>query len=151
MTNAWKTQWEEDSRRRAKRFEGDSPSPAVSFGKGLKRRGIDVVDVISTRSAFPPPLKHLSAPKPGLLWCPYCVKWREFEEAEVVFKDFRTPPLMRCTTCTISIKDAYVRKYNPELVIKYELQMEDRQRKREAAKEKRRQRQKMNPFRSQRR
>ena len=136
MENAWKTQWEEEGRRRYKEFAGDKPTPAVEFGKKLKLRGIAVVDVISVRRAFPPPLKHQTSPGPGYLWCPYCLKWRPFEESAVQYTDFYTPAVMRCPVCTISIKDAFVRMYNPELVIRYEMEMEMRQRRLEAAKAK---------------
>ena len=149
MENAWKTQWEENHVRRFKRFEGDSPHDAVAFGKKLKSRGIIVVDIISQRRAFPPPIKAQTSPKPGLLWCPYCVKWREFSEIEVQGRDFKTPALLRCTVCTISVKDCYVRTYNPELVMRYEIEAEIKAKRREAAKKKRQERAKMaNPFRT---
>lgn len=131
MENAWKTQWQEGRKLFAKRFDGEKPTHAVEFGKDLKRRGIEVVDVISVRRAFPPPLKHLQSPKPGFLWCPYCLKWRGFEESEVVYPDFTTPNVLRCPACGISVKDAYVRMYNPDLVIQYEMKLEMKQKQRE--------------------
>jgi hypothetical protein len=134
MNNAWKAQWEEGHQLFVKKFEGDKPTRAVDFGKKLKARGIIVVNIISARRAFPPPVKHSTPPQPGLLWCPYCLKWREFQEAEVLTKNYRTPVLLRCPVCTISVKDAYVRMYNPELVIQYEMRQEMRSRQREATK-----------------
>lgn len=145
MTNAWKTQWVEGRQKFVKRFEGDKPTAAVEYGKKLKLRGISVVDVISVRRAFPPPLKQRESPKPGFLWCPYCVKWRDFEEAEVHTKEYVTPSLLRCTTCTISVKDAYVRMYNPDLVIQYEIRMELKAKQREAAKMRRKGAEKFSP------
>lgn len=124
MENAWKTQWRDEGKLLVKEFEGNSPKSAVEYGKKLKLHGIAVVDVISARQAFPPPPKRAISPQHGLLWCPYCVKWRVFEEAEVHYADFYTPSLPRCTVCSISIKDAYVRMYNPELVIRIEMQQE---------------------------
>jgi hypothetical protein len=138
MQNAWRTQWVEEHKTKTKRFENEKPTRAVEFGKQLKSRGIMVVDVISMRRAFPPPLKHSISPKPGLLWCPYCLKWREFIEAEVKYPDFMTPILLRCPICRISVKDAYVRMYNPEIVIQYEMRAEMKSRQKEAAKLKRR-------------
>lgn len=135
MENAWKTQWQEGRQLFSKQFPGERPKRAVEFGKELKLRGIAVVDVISVRKAFPPPAKHATSPAPGLLWCPYCLKWREFAESEVHYKDFYTPVLMRCTTCRISIKDAYVRMYNPELVIRFEMAEEMRAKRREQTKQ----------------
>lgn len=145
MINAWRTQWQEGRQLFAKRFEGDKPTKAVEFGKALKLRGISVVDVISMRKAFPPPLKMREAPKPGLLWCPYCVKWREFLEAEVKYPDFITPVLLRCTTCRISVKDAYVRMYNQELVIQHEMRLEMKAKQRETAKMKKKATEKYSP------
>jgi hypothetical protein len=124
--NAWKALWtDEDGARKYRRFEGDRPSEsgAVSFAKDLRRRGL-AVEVISVRHAYPPPEKMKRPDRPGLLWCPYCVKWREFSEAIVVHPDYRTPELLRCTICTISIRDAYVRRYNPEFAAKYDVEQE---------------------------
>ena len=137
--NSWKTQWLENGRLYYKVFkDNDSPKKAVDFGKELKARGIVVVDVISMRCAFPPPPKRAVAPSPGLLWCPYCVKWREFEESAVIDKDGLVgPQLLRCPTCRISVKHAYVRKYNPDLVIQYEMRQEMKARQKEVAKERR--------------
>lgn len=134
MINSWKVQWKEEGKFLFKKFDDDKPTRAVAFGKELKSRGIVVVDVISRRRAFPPPLNKQESPRPGLLWCPYCVKWREFEEAAVVTGELTGPSLMRCLTCTISVKDAYVRMYNPDLVIQYEMRMEMRHRQKEATK-----------------
>lgn len=133
--NAWQVQWFEEGKRKYKRFEGDSPKQAVEFGKSLKHRGLVVEGIISCRTAFPPPLKQQTSPKIGMLWCPYCVKWREFEEAAVKKPEYTTPSLLRCTVCTISVRDAYVRMYNPELTLRYEMKMEMRERARKASKE----------------
>lgn len=130
---SWRAIWTEDGKLLSKRFWGDKPTNAVTFAKDLKRRGISV-DVVSVMKAFPPPIGKLRPDRPGLLWCPYCIKWREFVEAEVKTKEFMTPSLLRCPTCTISVKDAYVRGFNPEVVIRYELQQEMRAKNKEAAK-----------------
>ena len=126
LRSQWKVQWRspEDGRLLFKQFHGERPTKAVEFGKQLKRRGISVVDIISMSRAFPPPLKKLIPDRRGLMWCPYCIKWREFEE-----RGLGTSPLliyMRCSGCGISVKDAYVRKYNPELVMRYEIEHEMR-------------------------
>lgn len=127
MNNAWNVLYKEDERLLIKVFEGDSPkeSGAVPFAKELRLNGI-TAEVISRRRAFAPQgwPYQVNPPAPGLVWCPYCVKWREYEEASVVHDDYETPSLLRCTVCTISIKDFYVRKYNPILVERYEIQAE---------------------------
>jgi hypothetical protein len=125
MPNAWNVQFIEDGVLKQKVFEGDSPkeSGAVEFAKDKRAHGT-VVDVISRRRAYPPPLKQQTSPSPGLLWCPYCIKWREFEESIVVRDAYETPPALRCGVCTISIRDYYVRKYNPELVLRMDVEAE---------------------------
>lgn len=127
----WKVFWREEGKLYFKTFKGRRPTEAVEFGKSLKRRGILVVDVVSMSRAFPPPLHKLKPDRQGLLWCPYCIKWREFKE-----EGLPNSPLliyMRCPTCSISIKDAYVRTYNPELVLRIELAAEIKQKRKEAA------------------
>lgn len=125
MQNAWNVQFIEDDRVLVKIFEGDSPkeSGAVKFAKELKLRGLRV-DIISRRKGFAPPQLRAEPPGPGLLWCPYCIKWREFEESSVVRGDYETPSLLRCSTCLISIKDYYVRVYNPIFVERHEIELE---------------------------
>jgi hypothetical protein len=132
MINTWKVLWTEEGAHRKKTFESNSPSPAVSFGKDLKRRGLSV-EIISGRKAFPP-IKGQEPAKPGYLWCPYCVKWRDFSEAAI--KDssgLLGPVLLRCMVCTVSIRDAYIRKYNLLTYAKWEMSQE---RKRDAIRQK---------------
>lgn len=127
MQNAWNVQFHKEGRTVIRVFEGDSPkqSGAVQFAAELKSHGTPV-DIISRRHAFPPTGKHLNPPHPGLLWCPYCIKWREFEESAIVRPDYETPELMRCTVCTISIRDYHVRMYNPTFVARLEAEQEIR-------------------------
>lgn len=124
QTNAWNVQFEENGVLKIKVFEGDKPkeSGAVDFAKQLKSRGLPV-EVISRRRAYAPPVGK-EPPRHGLLWCPYCIKWREFEMAAVVHPTYETPELLRCTVCTISVKDAYVRRYNPLFVDRHEIEQE---------------------------
>lgn len=125
MNNAWNVQFVEDGITKIKVFEGDSPKNAVAFAKEQRLHGIVAdVNVISRRQAFPPPLKQVLPPRAGMIWCPYCIKWREFEESIVVRPDYETPALSRCSVCTISIKDYYVRRYNPELIARMEIEAE---------------------------
>jgi len=125
LDNAWNVQFIEEGVVKIRVFEGNSPKPAVDFAKEQRRRGLVVdVEVFSRRSAFPPPAKQLSPPRAGLLWCPYCVKWREFEESIIVRPDYETPPHLRCPVCTISIRDYYVRRYNPDMVARMEVEAE---------------------------
>lgn len=123
--NAWNIQFERNGKLVIRVFEGDSPkgSGATDFARELLASGISC-NIISRRHAFPPTGKHVDPPGPGLLWCPYCIKWREFEEAAVVRAEYETPELMRCTVCTISIRDYYVRLYNPIIVERMEIERE---------------------------
>jgi hypothetical protein len=124
MQNAWNVQFEEEGVLKIKVFEGDKPkdSGAVDFAKKLKLRGLKV-DVISRRRAYAPPVGKEPSGY-GLLWCPYCIKWREFEVAAVVHPTYETPELLRCTVCTISVMDYYVRKYNPVFVERHTIREE---------------------------
>lgn len=124
MQNAWNVQFLEDGILKVKVFEGDKPkeSGAVDFAKELKRRGLSV-EVISRRRAYAPPVGR-EPDRHGLLWCPYCIKYREFEVAAVVHPTYETPELLRCTVCTISVMDAYVRKFNPIFVERHTIQEE---------------------------
>lgn len=127
MDNAWNVQFLDAGVLRVKVFEGDSPkaSGAVQFAKSLREHGTEV-DIISRRRAFSPPAKQLQPPHPSMMWCPYCIKWREFEESIVVRDEYETPALLRCPTCLISIRDYHVRRYNPMLVARMEFEEEIR-------------------------
>lgn len=126
--NSWKVMWLEDGRKRHKTFPGNSPktSGAVDYAKERKIRGLTVY-VISVGKAFPPPLVNPKLPHlgfkeapPGLLWCPYCIAFREFHEAALRIKleggVIDGPEAWRCTVCTISIYDYFVRSYNEFMV-----------------------------------
>lgn len=127
LPNKWSVLWKDETGYHKKSFESDPPTPAVAFAKELKRRGISIVDVVSRRRAFPPPLKAKPPDRPGFLWCPYCIKWREFRELAVRDNDgIRGPELVRCVVCSLSIRDSYVRKYNPQFYRRWETEQESR-------------------------
>lgn len=122
MINAWKIIWQDNDHRYIKRFEGESPadSGAVEYGKKLQKRGL-TVNIVSQRKAFAPPKNKILPPKFGMIWCPYCLKWRDFHEVSIMGKDgVRSPVQWRCPVCTISIRDHYVRLYNLDMVLRYE-------------------------------
>jgi len=133
IENVWKVQFRQNGKRVFRKFEGNSPiqSGAVEFGKDLKNRGISI-DVISVRKAYPPPYKNKKkqwlgrqeAPHLGLLWCPYCIKWREFHYAAISSKDGISPELFRCPVCTISIRDHYIQLYNPDMFMRLDIEQE---------------------------
>lgn len=127
MQNAWCVQYELEGRTVVKVFEGDSPkaSGAVGFKKELESAGTKA-EIYSRRRGFPPPQKYADPPRPGMLWCPYCIKWRDFEQLVVVRPEYETPELLRCTTCLISIKDYWVRLTNPSMVSRLEIESEMR-------------------------
>ena len=131
MINSWKVQFLRGGKRVYKKFQGNSPreSGAVEFAKQLKLNGLSV-DVISVRKPFPPPFKNKKkewlgreeAPQHGLLWCPYCIKWREFHFVSIVMKDgIEGPELFRCPVCTVSTQDYWIKLFNPEMFERLEI------------------------------
>jgi hypothetical protein len=125
MTNGWTVIWFDGGRKLKKNgFEGDSPtaSGAVAYAKAIIARGIpvDKVNVISKRKAFAPTTNMLARREPGLAWCPYCLKWREFRTYAIRVDGVIGPEALRCPICTISSHDYYVKKYNAMLVARSE-------------------------------
>src|SRR4051812_26794378 len=116
MDNAWKVIWFESGVKKVRStFEGNRPkeSGAIDFAKKLVKRGIplDQIHVVSKRKPFDKPEKVVVAN--GLMWCPYCLKPREFVERAIKFKEGNVgPSLWRCPVCTISTFDAAVRRNN---------------------------------------
>lgn len=128
MQNAWKVVWFDQGKKFKKSFIGDKPreSGAIDFGKKIKERGITQVHIVSKIRAFAPPATQRTAPEYGMIWCPYCLKWRFFVEKAVSQSGHLGPLLYRCPICTISIKDAYVRKYNEMMIIKLDTQIREK-------------------------
>lgn len=127
MQNAWNVQFVKEGQIVIKVFEGDSPkaSGAVGFARDLATHGI-LYEIISRRRAFAPPASKATPPGHGLLWCPYCIKWREFDTLVVVRPTYETPPLLRCTVCLVSVADHWIRKYNPVFVERHAIEQEMR-------------------------
>lgn len=126
MTNAWKVLWKEKGHSFSKTFEGDKPSEtgAPAFVKELKERGISEVNLVSKRKAYAPPVGK--TPPLGFLWCPYCVKYREFEVYAVRINDLIGPERYRCSVCTLGADNFWVRKYNQGRLRQQELELEVR-------------------------
>ena len=127
MTNGWKVIWFEGDKKRVRKFEGDSPreSGAIHFGKRLQASGLNRVHIVSQRKAFAPPRDKRQAPEAGMLWCPYCLKWRHFIEIAIMDADgIKSPIQWRCPICTISVNDFHVRRYNFEMVTKFNIRSE---------------------------
>jgi len=123
MSNGWKVIWFDEGKKLVRKFEGDSPrdSGAVDFGKRLQASGLNPVHIVSQRKAFAPPKDKNRPPEPGMLWCPYCLKWRHFHEISVMDSDgIRSPILWRCPVCTISVRNFYVKRYNFEMVARFD-------------------------------
>jgi len=133
VDNAWHVQWNDGEHLVRKVFEGNSPkgSGAVDFANELRSHGF-LAEIISRRRGFPPPAKMKEPPRLGMLWCPYCIKWREFHLAAVKHETYTTPELLRCPTCTISIMDYHVRTNNPIFTERYFTSQEMRKRPSEA-------------------
>ena len=119
--NTWNVIWWQASKKYIRHFKGDKPSEsgAITFGKRLQEQGI-TPHIVSGSKAFPPPLKKRIPPEQGMLWCPYCLKWRNFVQKAIKRDELVGPNLWRCPICTISIKDAYVRMNNSMMVIRLE-------------------------------
>lgn len=116
MSQGWKVIWYKDGKKFKKPFQGDKPreSGAIDYARSLIAKGVpkDDVHLVSMVTAFAPLKSTPTAPQPGMVWCPYCLKWRFFVEKALLIGGFRTPLLWRCPICSISIKDVWVRKFN---------------------------------------
>ena len=123
--NAWRVYWTEEGRRKYRHFEGSESNAerkglrwyekplesAVAFAKELKKQG-HAPEIVSCRQAFIPTLKD-KKPGPGFMWCPYCMKWRQFRLFKVLRKDgIPSQGANRCPVCTITEDNYYVQRYN---------------------------------------
>jgi hypothetical protein len=117
--NTWAVVWWEEGKKKLRRFPGDKPSDsgAIAFAKQLP---VTKKYIYSMKKAFGPPLAKRRAPEDGMLWCPFCLSWRHFVQKAIHRDGWTTPVLWRCPICTISIKDARVRQYNPDMIIRLE-------------------------------
>lgn len=127
MPNSWKVIWWKDDKKYFKNFDGEKPSAsgALSFAKRLQGQGIKP-HLVSRQHGFAPPLAKRRAPEAGMLWCPFCLKWRHFKYFAIKVDGLRGPAVWRCPICTISINDYYVRKYNVEMVARLEHRQRDK-------------------------
>jgi len=108
----WKVIWKTDEGKKTFRtFKGSKPSEAVQYAKSLKHKGLHPV-VISSNHAYAPTQKQEINRRQGMIWCPYCIKWRSFQLYSIRRATYVTAPVMRCPVCTISTNDFYVKKYN---------------------------------------
>jgi hypothetical protein len=117
--NSWKVLWDSGERRKFKRFEGDSPKEAVTFAKKLRNRGLTVLGIISMKVAYAPPQNKEKPDQYGIMWCPYCVKWRIFEMLAIHVGLVVLEADFRCPVCTISINHFWVRSFNPIVAERY--------------------------------
>lgn len=124
MTNAWKVQWKHSGKKLVRTFEGDKPadSGALDFAKQLKNQGFSDVALISKRRAFAPPAG--SKGPLGFIWCPYCVRWREFATYAIERNGLVGPESYRCMVCSITSENYWVRKYNSSVIRRQELELE---------------------------
>ena len=118
--NTWKVLWEpRENHRKVKKFPGDSPKEAVEFAKRLKTKGRVVLGVISCRKAYAPPKDKEKPDQYGIMWCPYCVKWRAFDIMGKYLGSVLLPPDLRCPVCTVSINEYWVRFFNPLIAARF--------------------------------
>ena len=108
---SWKVIWSEEGKKKLKRFTGDRPSEAVQFAKSLKQQGLKP-NVVSANYPYRPTKEQEEKRRPGRIWCPYCIKWREFKLFALRKATYTTEAMMRCPVCTISTNDFYVKKFN---------------------------------------
>lgn len=94
-----------------KRFEGKSPAEAVQYAKDLKKQGLEP-NIYCANHAFRPTQEQEQKRRPGMVWCPYCIKWRDFKLISIRRSTYTSEAFMRCPVCTISTNDFYVKKYN---------------------------------------
>lgn len=108
----WMVLWKnEEGKRKRKMFDGPKPSEAIKYAKGLKRDGVNV-DVASAGHAFPPSEKQELKRRPGMLWCPYCIKFRNFRLLRLKTQYGTSGADLRCPICLISTNHYYVKRYN---------------------------------------
>jgi hypothetical protein len=108
----WKVLWtKSEGGKTFRKFPGSSPKDAVEFAKELKRQGMKP-NVVCANKAWRPTTEQELKRRPGMIWCPYCVKWRNFKLFRVRKKSYTTEAFMRCPVCTISTNDFYVKKFN---------------------------------------
>lgn len=125
MPNSWKVIWFEGGRKLKKSaFPGDSPraSGAIDYAKSVVARGIPVenVHVVSMKRGYPPTAKAREERMSGTVWCPYCLKYREFRLSSISVAGVLGPEDYRCPVCLISTQDYFVRKYNFDQVTRME-------------------------------
>lgn len=104
----WRT---EEGKKFRKLFDGPKPTEAVQYAKELKRQDLKP-SVISTGHAYPPGEKQELKRRPGMLWCPYCVKFRHFKLIAIKHPTYTSEAFMRCPVCLISTNEFWVKKYN---------------------------------------
>lgn len=114
MNNSWKVYWWEDGKKKFKRFLQDKPTEAIAYAKELRRQGKEI-EVVSARRAFRTTEAKRLEREPGMLWCPYCVKWRRFKIFSVRREHYISEAFLRCPVCTVSTNDYYVKKFNLEV------------------------------------
>jgi hypothetical protein len=119
---SWNVIWWDGHEKFIKRFPGDKPSSsgALAFAKRQQERGLKPY-IVSASKAFGPTRDVQLQPRPDdAIWCPYCLKYRQFHKKAILRDGVLGPELWRCPICTISIKDAYVRMYNEMMIIRLE-------------------------------
>lgn len=85
-----------------------NPKKGQSLVAQLSERGVKAHVVCRRYPHFPP---KGEAPEPGMLWCPYCRRWRWFKVPKKR-PPFSTLEIKCCAWCWISEDDAFVKNYN---------------------------------------
>lgn len=112
MTRRWVVKWRTaEGKLTKRRFEGRSPSEAVQYAKGLKKQGLQP-NIYCANHAFRPTKEQELKRRPGMVWCPYCIKWRDFKLLAIKRSTYTSEAFMRCPVCTVSTNDFFVKKYN---------------------------------------
>lgn len=112
MKRRWKVLWKTpEGQSKFKVFEGKKPSDAVLYAKSLKKQGLKPA-VVSANYPYPPTPQQENNRRPGMIWCPYCLRWRNFKLFAIKRATYVTDAQMRCPICKISTNDYYVKKHN---------------------------------------
>jgi len=112
VSRKWKVLWKnKEGKKTFRMFPGPKPTEAVIYARQLKRDGL-APNVISAGHAYPPTKEQEEKRRPGMMWCPYCIKWRTFKLLAIKRPTYTSEAFMRCPVCTISTNEFYVKKYN---------------------------------------
>jgi hypothetical protein len=101
--------------KQVKRFREDLTG-AIAFYRQMRKEGKEV-HLVSANRGFPPfkpgHKRYEERPSSKHIWCPYCMKWRQFVYTALRDRDGQVSAAEnRCPVCKIPLHDYNVKKYN---------------------------------------